>query len=120
MHKKQQAEHRIKAGQLWDDGGFPDLVFTNELGNKITYNPLLASFKKVLVEANIPPHRFHDLRHTYAVSALQAGDDIKTVQGNLGHHTASFTLDQYGHVTQDMKKASAMRMEQYINKIRAL
>ncbi len=41
--------------------------------------------------------------HSYAVAAIRAGDDIKTVQGNLGHATAAFTLDVYGHVTDQMK-----------------
>ena len=40
--------------------------------------------------------------------------DIKTVQENLGHATASFTMDVYGHVSQKMKQQSAARMEQYI------
>ena len=56
-------------------------------------------YKKIVRDLNIPDARFHDLRHTYAVASLQAGDDVKTVQENLGHHTAAFTLDQYGHVT---------------------
>lgn len=51
------------------------------------------------------------------MAALQSGDDIKTVQENLGHHTAAFTLDVYGHVTEQMKQASADRMEQYIKRI---
>ena len=55
--------------------------------------------------------RFHELSHTYAVNAIRAGDDIKTVQGNLGHATAAFTLDRYAHFTEAMKKASADRME---------
>ena len=55
--------------------------------------------------------------HSYAVAALRAGDDIKTVQGNLGHHTASFTLDVYGHVTEEMKQASAARMDSFIKSI---
>ena len=58
--------------------------------------------------------RFHDLRHSYAVAAIRAGDDIKTVQGNLGHATAAFTLDVYGHVTGQMKRESADRMERFI------
>jgi integrase len=33
------------------------------------------------------------------VAAIQSGDDIEIVQENLGHVTASFTLDVYGHVT---------------------
>lgn len=58
----------------------------------------------------------HDLRHSYAVVSLESGDDIKTVQSNLGHATASFTLDVYGHVSQRMKQQSADRMEAFIQK----
>lgn len=56
-------------------------------------------------------NEFHDLRHSYAVASIRAGDDIKTVQSNLGHATAAFTLDVYGHVTNQMRQASAERME---------
>ncbi len=38
---------------------------------------------------------------------------VKTVQGNLGHATAAFTLDVYGHVSEAMKPASANRMERF-------
>ena len=58
--------------------------------------------------------------HSYAVASLRAGDDIKTVQSNLGHHVAAFTLDVYGHVTDDMKRASAKRMEGYSEEIKKL
>ncbi len=60
---------------------------------------------------------FHDLRHSYAVAAIRSGDDIKTVQSNLGHATAAFTLDVYGHCTDQMKKESAKRMEMYIKNV---
>ena len=66
----------------------------------------------------LPDARFHDLRHSYAVAAIRSGDDIKTVQGNLGHATASFTLDVYGHVTDQMKRESAERMQKYIDSIK--
>ena len=52
------------------------------------------------------------------MASLRVGDDVKTVQGNLGHATASFTLDVYGHVTDQMKRESADRMQQYIEKIK--
>ena len=55
--------------------------------------------------------------HSFAVASLRAGDDIKTLQGNLGHATASFTLDVYGHVTDQMKKESANRMERYLQTV---
>jgi integrase len=42
--------------------------------------------------------RFHDLRHFHATQALQNGVPVKTVQQRLGHATAAFTLDRYGHL----------------------
>ena len=51
------------------------------------------------------------------MAAIRSGDDIKTVQGNLGHATAAFTLDVYGHVTDQMKQESAQRMENYIKEV---
>ena len=42
---------------------------------------------------------------------------MKTVQTNLGHATASFTLDVYGHVSQRMRQQSAARMERFIQSV---
>ena len=75
------------------------------------------AYKKVVTAIGRPDARFHDLRHSYAVAAIRSGDDIKTVQGNLGHATAAFTLDVYGHVTDEMKDESAARMESFIKSV---
>lgn len=56
----------------------------------------------------------------YAVISIRNGDDIKTVQNNLGHATASFALDVYGHVTEQMKGESSSRMEGFIQGISGL
>ena len=48
---------------------------------------------------------------------IENGDDMKTVQTNLGHATASFTLDVYGHVSQRMHQQSAERMERFIQSV---
>ena len=66
-----------------------------------------------------PDARVHDLRHTYAVLSLQNGDDVKTVQTNLGHASAAFTLDVYGHVSDRMQRESSNRMESYIQSLAA-
>ena len=42
---------------------------------------------------------------------------MKTLQEKLGNATAAFTMQVYGHVTEQMKQASADRMEQYIRDI---
>lgn len=68
--------------------------------------------------AGAPDARVHDLRHTFAVLSLQNGDDVKTVQENLGHATAAFTLDVYGHVSERMKEDSAARMQGYFENLK--
>lgn len=113
--KLQQYEHKEKAGAAWSNP--MNLVFTNELGGNLIPQTVVRHFKEIVTSIGRPDARFHDLRHSYAVASLRSGDDIKTVQGNLGHATAAFTLDVYGHVTNQMQEASAVRMEAYIKGI---
>jgi len=94
-----------------------NLVFTNEIGEHLSPVTVYNNFKRLVKEIGCDSQRFHDLRHAYATSSIQAGDDIKTVQGNLGHYTAAFTLQQYGHVKTSMAKESAARMEKYIQSV---
>ncbi len=110
--KERQEANRRFAGEAWQNKW--DLVFTNELGGNLCAQTVYLHFKNLAEQAGVPEARFHDLRHSYAVAALRAGDDIKTVQENLGHHTAAFTLDTYAHVTERMKQDSADRMDRFI------
>ena len=114
--KKQQLENKLRYGESYSDS---DFVFTDELGRHLDPKVVYMEFKKIATEIGRPDARFHDLRHTYAVAAIKSGDDIKTVQENLGHATAAFTLDVYGHVTEKMKQESANRMEQFIKTVTA-
>ena len=114
--KHKQLENKMLYGAAWENSGF---VFTNELGHHLFASTVYKSFKRVMEEIGSPETRFHDLRHSYAVASIRSGDDIKTVQDNLGHATAAFTLDVYGHVTQQMKQESANRMEQFFKAVNA-
>ena len=99
------------------DSNQKNLVFTTEFGRHINNKTLYMNYKRIMRKLGFPQLRFHDLRHTYAVVCLESGVDIKTLQENLGHATAAFTLDVYAHATNQMKKASADRMEQYIKSL---
>ena len=114
--RRKQLENKMLYGSAWEDS---DFVFTNELGHHLFASTVYKSFKRVMEEIGSPETRFHDLRHSYAVASIRSGDDIKAVQDNLGHATAAFTLDVYGHVTQKMKQDSANRMEQFIQTVNA-
>ncbi|MDY3213723.1 MAG: tyrosine-type recombinase/integrase [Ruminococcus sp.] len=63
-----------------------------------------------------PKVTFHDLRHTHAVLSLKAGMDIKTLQYNLGHYSAAFTLDVYGHCLNEMQIHGAEQLSNYMKK----
>lgn len=117
QHRRKQLEMRLKAGAAWEDSG---LVFTDELGHHLAFPTVYAKFKEIAASIGRPEIRLHDLRHSYAVASIRAGDDIKTVQGNLGHASAAFTLDIYGHVTDRMKQDSAARMDGFIKGVLAL
>ncbi len=114
-HKKQQIESQLKCGTLWNNTD--NLVFTNEVGSHLNHYTVWKHFKKIVRKLGLEHIRFHDLRHSYAVTAIQCGDDIKTIQETLGHHTAAFTLDTYGHVAETMKQKSAKRMDNFINSL---
>jgi site-specific recombinase XerD len=53
----------------------------------------------------------HQLRHHFASLLLRGGVDIKRVQEWLGHHSAAFTLDIYGHLMPDDHEASLRQVE---------
>lgn len=115
--KKQQEIQtmwRVEAGTAWEKS---DYVFTDELGHHLKTWNVDRCFKRAVEAIGLPNTRFHDMRHSYAVAAIRSGDDIKTVQENLGHATAAFTLDVYGHVTDRMKQESAKRMDRFISQI---
>jgi integrase len=51
--------------------------------------------------------RLYDLRHTAASLMIRQGASVKAVQRQLGHATASITLDTYGHLFPDELDALA-------------
>ena len=52
--------------------------------------------------AELPPIRFHDLRHSCATIHPVEGKHPKYVQARLGHASISITLDTYSHVVEEM------------------
>ena len=113
-HKEYQEEQKRMAGDLWNEGKFPNLVFTHADGSHLSQPTIWKAFQKALEDAGLDHHRLHDCRHTFAVNSIRAGDDIKTIQENMGHYSAAFTLDRYGHVTETMRQESANRMQAFI------
>ncbi len=116
-HQAVQSAQKKAADDLWDEGDFPGLVFTHADGSHYSQPTIWKELQDILAAAGLEHHRVHDLRHTFAVNSIIAGDDIKTLQENMGHYSAAFTLDRYGHVTETMRRESANRMQAFIEKM---
>lgn len=70
----------------------------------------------VLERAECKKIRFHDLRHTFSTTALERGMDIKTLSTIIGHVSSSTTLNIYAHVTDEMRRTAAVKIDQGIGK----
>ena len=70
----------------------------------------------VLERANCKKIRFHDLRHTFSTVSLEHGMDIKTLSTIIGHVSSSTTLNVYTHVTDEMRRSAAVKIDQCIGK----
>ena len=91
-HRVRQLEERLQAGSEWQDTG---LVFTTTLGTAIDGSNLLRAFRSHLRRVDLPPIRFHDLRHSAATFMLTLGVQPKVVAEMLGHSNVGTTLDTY-------------------------
>ena len=73
--------------------------------------------KKILKDAGLPHIRFHDLRHTFATTALQNGVDVKTVSSMLGRYDAGFTLRTYTHATRQKQDEAAQTVGAFMEQV---
>lgn len=105
--RRVQLEERMAAGTAWVDSG---RVFTVEDGRQVHPQTAGWHFTKAVRGAGVPAIRFHDIRHTHATLALQAGVHPKVVQERLGHSSISITLDLYSHVAPGMQEEAAAKI----------
>ena len=103
-HRQRQRQERLLAGPIWQDTG---LVFTQEDGSAVHPDRYSRWFTALVRTAGVPKIRLHDVRHTNATLALEAGVHPKVVSERLGHATVGITLDLYSHVSPAIDQAAA-------------
>lgn len=79
--------------------GNDGLIFPLEDGTFLPRFQFSKEWRAAVTKAKLPKGtRFHDLRHFYASLLIESGASVKTVQVQLGHASATVTLDVYGHL----------------------
>jgi len=103
---KAQAARQLaeQSGAGWSDSGY---VFTIASGEPLDPEDVTRYFRQAVKRAMMPQIRLHDLRHTHATLALQAGVHPKVVSERLGHATVAITLDTYSHAIPAMQEEAA-------------
>lgn len=102
-------DHRAKQLDEMVNNGFPaaELVFVLPDGSPVHPDLFSAAFGRHAKAAKLPTIRLHDLRHSHATLALQAGVHPKIVSERLGHSSVAFTLDRYSHAIPALEETAA-------------
>ena len=111
QHRIRQHESRLHFGRDWEDWG---LVFPGPGGRPWSRHVLYDGFRRALGRTDIASPEainWHSLRHTAASLWLRAGVDVFTVSRRLGHGSASFTMDTYGHLLRGQQQAAAEALD---------
>jgi integrase len=106
-HRARQAREKLALGPAYQD---QDLVFAREDGQLMHPERLSKLFALSVRDAKLPRIRFHDLRHTHATLALQAGVHPKIVSERLGHGDVGVTLNTYSHAIPALEEEAAARV----------
>ena len=103
-------------GAAWQDH---DLVFPDGSGRYQYRQAFYAGFRRLLHASGIDDPgtvNFHSLRHTAASQWIKAGVDLLTVSRRLGHGSAAFTMDVYGHLLSGQQSAAAAALDHLIGR----
>lgn len=114
-HRAQQAETRLKYGPWQDTPITKDLMFRARDGDIYKQSKIYYTVAQIGKAIGIDGLHPHSLRDSYAIAALRAGVDIKTISNNLGHSDASMTLNKYMEYTDDMGRVAAEKYALYLS-----
>ena len=114
-HRTKQLEERLKAGAAWVETG---LVFTTyapqrgrHVGTPLDPANVRRTLRTLLAAAQLPPVRFHDLRHSAASLLIAEGVALVEVSLLLGHSELRVTADLYTHLQKQTAAQAARRMD---------
>ena len=116
VHLDATATEALRARRQRLPVDLPDdaLVFARPDGSALRPGTVTNRFQRLRQRAGLRHIRLHDLRHTWATLALEAGINPKVVSEQLGHANISITLDTYSHVIPALQADAVDRVAEAI------
>ena len=106
-YRTDQLRQKIRHADIWQDTGF---LFTKDDGTPMHPDSITDWLNKFSEENDLPHIHPHAFRHTAASMMIANGVDLVNAAAELGHATASTTLNLYAHqVARARAEASGIR-----------
>jgi integrase len=110
-HKIIQSVRRLQAGESWIE---TDYVFTSSIGTPISQANSLKAFKYFIKSNGLRYIRIHDIRHTTAVLALEAGASLDWISQAFGHTGTEITKSVYAPYVQVLNDKFVESLSKYL------
>lgn len=110
-HKMWQSIRKLQAGDSWKETGF---VFTSSIGTPVSQTNNLKKYKRFIEKNTIRYIRVHDIRHTTAVLALEAGASLEWISQAFGHTGIEITKTVYAPYVQALNDKFVEALDSYL------
>jgi integrase len=111
-HKRIQSIRRLQSGDLWVE---TDYIFTSTIGTPMSQTNSLKAFKDFVRSNGLRYIRIHDIRHTTAVLALEAGASLEWISQAFGHTGTEITKSVYAPYVQVLNDKFVESLAKYLD-----
>lgn len=117
LYKNIKIQHQKKLLNKWQGAKNieDNFIFTTFYGNISHPDSMNIWLRKFVKKNNLPPISPHSLRHMTATYLINAGVDLVTVAGVMGHVNSTTTQIVYAHVLQKSQNKTAQIMDNILN-----
>ena len=117
-YKEQKIKECEEVAELGEGFKEDDFIFKTKCNNPINSEYLRKHCQQICESHNFRKVGIHELRHTFATRAIEAGIDLRVLQEILGHASYSTTAEIYVHILGQVKLTQMNRLEAYLSDLK--
>ncbi len=90
------------------------LLFPGPQGGIFSRSVMKRAWHRTIKATGVRPIRPYDLRHTFASLLITASKNPLYIARQMGHYSAGFTLDTYGHLMEALPKSQVEWIDELV------